>query len=269
MGPHDKLLRRLMRERGVAEALLRERLPPALRSRLAGPPELLAESFIGASMRGVMADVVLRAPLVDGTHAVVYCVVEHKRSEHPRALLQVLEYVNALNQHLGRVTPPGPLPPVVPILIHNGATRWRGPTRFSDLVADSAWARPYALDFEVVLVDVAAEPMKRLSAHPTLRGALQGLRASSFSGRRLVRAVAQTLSSFKGDESTQRFFLRYLMNVVGQKDEKALRAASSKSRSSAMQTLANFSRSQGQRPLLRWHDAALDARSLRAAFATH
>lgn len=251
MGFHDKTFRRLMRERGVAEALLRERLPARLSRRLTGPPEMLAESFVDASMRGVYADVVLRAPMVGGEDAFVYCLVEHKRSESPRALMQVLDYVNALYQHLARTQGPGLLPTVVPMIIHNGTLPWRGPRRFSELLTSAADAHPYALDFEVILIDVAAEQLDSLAEHPRLRGALQGLRAASLTGQPLLRTVEKVLHAFEDDESTQQLFLRYLMNVIGHRDEAALRAAASQGRSRAMQTIAEFYRSQGRRVGLR------------------
>jgi len=74
VGLHDKAFRKLMKEEGAAEALLRERLPHALVSRFAGPPEQSSESFIDEALRGAVADVVLRVPLTGGGEASVYCL---------------------------------------------------------------------------------------------------------------------------------------------------------------------------------------------------
>ena len=52
MGTHDKAFKKLLKERGAAEALLRERLPPSLVARFAGPPEHVSESFVDDALNG-------------------------------------------------------------------------------------------------------------------------------------------------------------------------------------------------------------------------
>ena len=84
VGAHDKAFRKLMKEKGVADALLRERLPRALVRRFAGPPQLLSESFVDDRLKGAFADVVIRVPLRGGDDAYVYCLVEHKRTSEAR-----------------------------------------------------------------------------------------------------------------------------------------------------------------------------------------
>lgn len=203
-----------MKEQGVAEALLRERLPPALVARFAGPPELSSESFVDETFRGSLADVVLRVKLRGGDDAYVFCLVEHKRTAERWVLVQVLRYVTALYAHLAKSAGGRPLPAVVPLIIYNGRTRWRGPVRFSELVDLPASLRHLTLDFEVLLVDLGAEPLAAVSAHPTLRGGLLALKAAATPAEELDEVLTEMIASLEG-ESTLGWFLEYLGEVGG------------------------------------------------------
>lgn len=163
MGPHDKAFRRLTKEKGVAEALLRERLSASLVARFAGPPEHLSESFIDDSLKDHVADIVLRVRLKGGAAACVYCLLEHKRTQEALLLVQVLRYITAIYAQFARSGGP-PLPMVVPLIIYNGDERWTGPRRFSELIDASPQLRQLTVDFGVVLVDVGAESAGRPSS---------------------------------------------------------------------------------------------------------
>lgn len=249
MGSHDKVFRRLMKEKGVAEALLRERLPRELVARFAGPPELLSESFVDAALRQHFADLVLRVRLKGGKRAIVYCVVEHKRTEGAFALVQVLRYVTALYAQLAR-TSRRPLPAVVPMVIYNGERPWKGPRRFSDLLDASKQVKRLTVDFELVLVDVGRESASALSAHPTLRGGLLGLKAAATPVTHLQAVISQMLAALAHDESTLRLFLHYLMSVAGRDALPFVERAAKQQRDgkeTTMQTISEFLESRGYR----------------------
>mgnify|MGYP002377045160 CR=1 FL=1 len=213
MGAHDKAFRRLLKEPGAAEALLRERLPRQLVRRMAGPPVLLSESFIDDSMKGSFADAVLSVPLRQADEALVYCVVEHKSVREPRALVQMLRYLAAVYAWLDRKTSRGPLPLVVPMLVYSGRRRWSGPRRFHELLDVTPALAALPLDFGVVMVDVAAEPLDALSRHPILKGGLLALRAAATPVPELEPVLDGVLHSLT-DESTRTFVLRYLWKVM-------------------------------------------------------
>ncbi len=203
-----------MREKGVAEALLRERLPPALVSHFAGPPVMLAESFVDAALKGRAADVVLRVPLDSGERAHVYCLVEHKRTEERFVLMQVLRYLTELYELLSR-SGTERVPIVIPILIYNGSSPWRGPRRFSDLLDAPESVKRLSIDFEVTLLDVGAVSVNELSSHPTLKGGLLGLKAAASPPDAVGKIIRHMLRALEDDPSTLDLFLRYLLNVSG------------------------------------------------------
>ncbi|HCF59602.1 MAG TPA: hypothetical protein DFS52_16605, partial [Myxococcales bacterium] len=68
-----------------------------------------------------------------------------------------------------------PLPPIVPLVVYNGQTRWSLPRRFSDGLA-TPLAAGLALDFPIHVFDLGLGDEVQLSAMPWLRGALRLLR---------------------------------------------------------------------------------------------
>lgn len=209
---HDKAFRRLMKERGVAEALVRERLPRDLARRISGPPTLLSETFIEASMKSSFADAVLRVPL-RGEDAYVFCVVEHKRAEEKFVLVQVLRYVTAVYAWLA-ATEKETLPLVVPLIIHNGAAPWRGPRRFRDLLRVKPRAARSTVDFEVTVLDLNVEPVARLSRHAGLKGGLLSLKAAATASTQLEPVIVSLLKTLETDTSAAHFFFRYLRQAL-------------------------------------------------------
>ena len=250
VGSHDKAFRKLMKEEGVAEALLRERLPASLVARFAGPPTHLSESFVDGALKGSLADVVLGVPLLGGEEAWVLCLVEHKRTPGDLVLVQMLRYMASLYEELARKPRKGLLAAVVPLLIYNGDEAWAGPRRFSDLLDASPEVKRLCVDFEAVLLDVGAEPTGRLSSHPTLKGGLLGLKAAATPLSELEPVLREMVDALAEEQSTLRLFLQYLMTVVG-RDALPLvaRAAHTQEqgKEKAMQTIAEFLESKGYR----------------------
>lgn len=250
MGTHDDAFKALMGEEGALEALLRERLPRAVVRRFAGPPERVSETYVDDALRGALADLVARVPLTGGEPALVYCVVEHKRTPDARVLLQVLRYMTLQYSRLAK-SHPGRLPPVFALLVYNGDAPWKGPRRFSDLVDVEGTLRRHVLDFEPLLLDVGEVPGAKLSRHRLLRGGLLALKAAAErdAGKRggLVREAVELLAD---DDSTLRVFLRYLEGVAGRPVLDEVLAAVrdvAPEKEAQVQTIADYYRSQGAR----------------------
>ena len=250
MGPHDKAFRALMKEKGAAEALLRERLPRAAVRRFAGPPELLSETFVDEALRGSVADLLLRVPLRGGEETFVYCLLEHKSTDEAAVMPQLLGYLALIYAHLERMRGGRALPPVVPMIVYNGRKPWRGPRRFTDVLEPSGALRRLTLDFGVVLLDVGSEPIEHLSAHPTLKGGLLGLRAGTAGPAEQVTLIQQAIRALAPDPSTLRLFVRYLIHVAESTALPVLQRAIEEERDpkeQGMQTIAQYLEAKGYR----------------------
>lgn len=261
---HDKLFKRLMKEDGVAEALMRERLPPAVSNRIAGPPELLSESFVEASMKGLYADAVLRVPLKGDESALVYCIVEHKRVEDRHVLLQLLRYLTAVYSHLA-TTQPGRLPLVLPLIIYNGESDWVGPLHFGSLIEHRASLRRHALDFEVLFLDVARTPLEQLSLNPALKAGLLAMRATASSLEQLEQLLPDLLDQLERafEHSTTQLFINYLLTAAPRGARSVVEQAVLSQETRPMMTIAESYARDGYRKGLRAGEAEAARKMLR------
>lgn len=241
-----------MAEEGAAQALLEAMLPRAFLRRVVGAPQRLPEHFVDERLRVGVADQLLRWQLHDGRNAYVYCLVEHKRTRERFGLVQLLQYQALLYPRLRKEARSGRLPTVVTLLVFNGTTRWRGPTRFIELTRPPRELRRFALDFGVLLLDLGATRVERLTSHPTLRGGLLALKSATAAPRAQQRLVREAIRLLREDPSTLTTFLSYLQEVVG---EEALplveRAAELEEGDAAMRSINQYFEELGRRKGLR------------------
>jgi len=238
-----------MREKGAAQALLRERLPPATVRRFKGPPVAVPETFVDQALRASVTDLLLRQPLRGGDEAFVYCLVEHKRTDEATVMPQLLRYLSAIYERLARTHRRGEIPPVVPIVVYNGDNHWRGPRRFSDLLDATPELKRLTVDFGIVLLDVGAEPIARLSKNRILRGGLLGLRVAASPPAKQAAVVLKSVEALRDDPSTVELFLRYFQSVAPRAALEVLRRAvrESDSKESVMQSIADYLEQRGYR----------------------
>lgn len=159
--PHDALFRATFSQPRHAAAELRAVLPAALLARLDLSALTAVEaSFIDEELRGSCADLLFRVPLRTGGAAFVYCLIEHQSTPDQQMPLRLLAYMTRIwerhaREHLGDAT----LPPIVPLLIHQGPRPWPWPTRFRHALVESPELRgPLGvrlLDFDFIVDDLA------------------------------------------------------------------------------------------------------------------
>jgi predicted transposase/invertase (TIGR01784 family) len=218
VGTHDKVFRSMLQNRDVANALLRERLPPETVRQLSARPEVLSTTFLDRALKESITDVLLRVRLRGGRNAFVYCLIEHKRTGEADVMFQLLRYLGVIYERLRREFPMGRLPIVVPLVVYNGRRRWRGTRRFRELLRGPRDAVRFALDFGVVLVDLGRESPARLSRNDVLRGGLTALKVASAPDSQRRALIEQAIASLSSDPSTLRQFLHYLGGVVHESD---------------------------------------------------
>ncbi len=238
-----------MREKGAAQALLEERLPRATVRRFAGPPVAVPETFVDQALRASVTDLLLRQPLRGGEEAFVYCLVEHKRTDAATVMPQLLRYLSAIYERLARTHRGGAIPPVVPIVVYNGIKRWRGPRRFSDVLDAAPELKRLTVDFGMVLLDLGAEPIARLSKNRTLRGGLLGLRVAAAPPAKQAAVVLKAVEALSEDPSTVALFLRYFQTVAPRAALKALKRAVREpaGKESVMQSISDYLEQRGYR----------------------
>jgi len=180
--PHDKLVKALLEQPEAAAALLRERLPKEIASRL-GPelPQRVDGTFVDAALRESQTDRLFRVRLKTGEQAFIYCLIEHKCEPDCWVWLQLLRYQTRIyarfRNELGEAQN-ARLPMVFCLVLYHGAPAWTGPCRFTDRMAVDEPLRPYVLDFPFAVFDVGLHRDEDLSRHPPLRAGLKALKYS-------------------------------------------------------------------------------------------
>ena len=176
---HDAFFKRVLGEPQLAGTFLREHLPAEVAELLGPePPEPVAGSFVDEDLREHHSDLLFRVQLKEGQDAFTYVLMEHKSTPDRGARLQLLRYVvRILTDWYERNGRRLPLPPVLPLLVHQGPEGWRLSTEFVDLFGDVPEPmRAYLPSFRHALVDVGEVDDGSLSGLVRLRRLLQILK---------------------------------------------------------------------------------------------
>lgn len=175
--PHDALFRAIFGLPRHAAAELGAVLPRELAERLDLAELTRVEgSFIEETLRASSSDLLFRAPWrrgrvtpPDTADPFLFLLFEHQSTFDPRMPLRLLGYMTRIwERHRREYPDERTLPPIVPLVIHHGATPWHGPTRFAEQlklpVGIAPSASPWTLDFEFLLDDLARQSDAELLA---------------------------------------------------------------------------------------------------------
>ena len=114
--------------------------------------------FVGSENQHRESDLIWRAKLRDSQEwFYVYVLVEFQSTPDRFMAVRVLAYLCLLYEDLVRqksLTPSGRLPPVLPIVLYNGAYRWTMPVQIRELIEPvSGGLDTYIPCFEYIVVD--------------------------------------------------------------------------------------------------------------------
>jgi hypothetical protein len=163
-------------------------------------------SFLDDELRSTHADVLYTVRTTTEQEALVYVLFEHQSSHDATMPFRLLRYMVRIWERWQRDHPGvSKLPLVLPLVLHNGETRWRSGRDFASMLDATppllAAARPFQPMFEIALDDLAiltAESILARGIHALGRLAQLGLWARSRerleSAVPAMRALARTLA---------------------------------------------------------------------------
>lgn len=133
---HDELFKHTFGDPQHAADALRGMLPPPLAAAVDWSTlEVCAGSFVDEALASRHTDLLYRAS-IRGRPSLIYLLFEHQSRADPLMPLRVVEYLTRIwRARLEERPRLRRLPPVVPIVLYNGAKPWRAPTRLSALYA--------------------------------------------------------------------------------------------------------------------------------------
>ena len=185
--------------------------------------EKLPADYVSDDLRQRHGDSVWRVRLQGQGEAWLYLLVmlEFQSTDDRYMAVRMLVYTGLLYQDLirqGALGPDGRLPPVLPIVLHNGSNEWSAPVEVGDLVAPvkEALAR-YQPSQRYFVLDEGRLKEDDLSGR-NLVSALVKLETSGTA--EALREVMEALSGWlgeSGDEELRRVFSEWLRQVVSRR----------------------------------------------------
>ena len=183
--PHDRFFKQVFGRQQTAAAFFQAYLPAELAAAVDWTSlELVSGSFVDAALRNRQSDLLYRARMQEAT-VFLYCLFEHQRQVDAWMPLRLLGYMLRIWEEALRAQPKAiRLPPIIPLVLFQGAQRWSAPAQFFDLIEAPAALREtlrlYQPCFEHLLLDLS-----RFSAGE-IRGDVAGRLGLS-----LMKAVAE------------------------------------------------------------------------------
>jgi hypothetical protein len=178
--------------------------------------ERVSDSYISDDLRGRADDIVWRARC--GKHY-LYLLIEFQSRAEPFMAVRVLTYVGLLYQDLLRTKESpreGRLPAILPIVLHNGSSRWGAAEEISLLVRDSPdeLAR-YRPQLRYLLIDEGSYDDSELARQHNLVAMLFRIENCRELDRveKLVSALVDRLRASE-EESLRRAFAVWLERVI-------------------------------------------------------
>jgi hypothetical protein len=226
--PHDEFFKAIFGDVRRARDLLLGLLPPEVSRELDLSALALDQtSYVSDALKESCTDLVFTCPL-DGKPAMVAILLEHKSWEPAVPHLQLLRYMLSIWEQ--NLADKEPLRVVIPILIHQGETRWEI-RAFADTFAflpDSL--RRFVPSFDLVyedLVTTSAAELGTLFHDAVVQTALATMKYTSAKDEAgmlaLARGLSPDLGELTGDEALRT--LHQLLEYIFKSNDQALRDA--------------------------------------------
>lgn len=268
--PHDSFFKDLMARPEMAADFLANYLPPEVASELdVTAPELVKDSFVDAELQPHLSDLLYRVRLKSGGEAYVYVLFEHKSRPDAWVGFQLFRYKARIWEPMAQ-RKMQKLPPIFPLVLYHGRTRWRAKRNFGALIEwqGAEALRKYTPEFEYHLIDLSAFSEAEIKGEVFLRVGLLLLKYIFSEG--LLPKLPEILALLPVPEQNALEYLRtvlyYLSKGTGKVTESefalALKQAFPKEGERAMQTMIDVWIQEGQQK----GTAALTLRLLQRLF---
>ena len=178
--PHDAFFKETFSDSGTATAFFCQYLPAALTTQLDWSSlRQVQGSFVTRALQQLHSDLLFSVKARD-QECLLYVLFEHQTSVDTQMPLRMLNYASAVLLRHSDLHPGQPLPPVLPVLFHQGPNRWTVSPCFEDLFHIPGTLRdillPYLPKFRHALVDLSQEDPKNTVRDSYLRMAMEAMK---------------------------------------------------------------------------------------------
>ena len=173
--PHDAFVKSIMSELSFAQAFFQEHLPTSVTSRVDWASlQLMPGSFVKQSLKQAHSDLLFSVN-ADAVPCLLYLLFEHQTTVDDLMPLRLLGYIHEILR--AHVEAHGkPLPPVLPLVLHQGPNQWTASPQFEELfalpspLADAL--HPFLPKFRHGLLDLSQFEPRKNGANPIVRAML-------------------------------------------------------------------------------------------------
>ena len=207
---HDENYRRLFTHRAMMQALLRYHIDDALTQGLLFEQATLEPAVhIRPDTARRESDVIWRIPHESGEEVYIVVLLEFQsspRGEQPMAL-RMLQYATLYWEQALKNNGGARLPPILPIVLYNGAGTWSDPTNLHELLFTTVGGlyQEYCPQVRYILLDISAMKVRLLASKTDPASLLMRFEKASnleeFAA--LIKLVSRHLSTEENEELRQ------------------------------------------------------------------
>ncbi len=222
--PHDRAVQKFLQEIDTARSFFSEYLPGEIKDLLdLDSLEYMKEKFVDETLAQYYSDFLYKVNFKGNIDGFIFLLLEHKSWPERFTSFQALKYiVHAWDLYLANHDNAKFLPPVIPLVLYHGKSKWNLGTRFSKLFNTPGPLRVFIPDFNFLLLDISHEPDENIKGEPLLQILLKTLKyVFKPDIKDKLREIIQLFEEIKNKNTALDYLaalVTYLVNAAGNLD---------------------------------------------------
>ena len=170
--PHDRFFKEVLSRQEVARDFIVHYLPSDIVGLLdLESLEIRKDSFIDKELKEYFSDILYGVDMKGGRSSYVYVLFEHKSYPEPLIGLHLLRYMVRIWEQAIKLGETRPLPPVIPVVVYHGRSKWKVGPEFQDLFDIPEAMEGVLPDFGYLLCDLTQYSDEEIRGAVTLKAA--------------------------------------------------------------------------------------------------
>jgi predicted transposase/invertase (TIGR01784 family) len=232
--PHDSTVQKFLQEIDTARSLFREYLPGEIAALLdLDTLEYMKEKYVDETLSRYYSDFLYKVNFKGNVNGFIFLLLEHKSWPARFTAFQALKYmVHVWDLYLANHDKAKYLPPVIPLVLYHGKSKWNLDTCFSKLFNKPGPLKVFIPDFQFLLLDISHEPDENIKGIPKLRILLMTLKyIFNPKIKNKLPEIIQLFKKIKNKNTTLDYLvtlIKYLINSAGNLDKEEIEVTVSK-----------------------------------------
>ena len=170
--PHDKFFKEVLSREEIARDFMIHYLPSDVVDLFDMTSlEIRKDSFVDNTLKEYFSDLLYCVDTKDGVSSYVYVLFEHKSYPERLISLHLLRYMARIWEQAVKLGESKPLPPVIPVVVYHGRSKWKVGLDFQDLFDLPGALQVYLPDFRYLLCDLTQYSDEEMRGAVTLKAA--------------------------------------------------------------------------------------------------